>query len=316
MWKDLFDKGKCMVGLHQGDWSFPNEKDCTLIRICTRCAKESRKVEHNLGEWTYMSDGDCDQQQTCLRCELATHREVHQWQEPIRKSEDHCEQVAVCSRCNAEQEAPASHLWSEWKYVSPEACGQTQTCERCGSQSAKRTEHLWGEWHHSEQHGGAVHVCRRCGELALSTQSQMLAIVSSFRNSQASAPRELAAPASNPDAVSAATADGGHAPSANPKGERDPRLVAHWRFTDATPFGTTDYHRVLQANGGFVDSSHYCGQIGESRTGPEPGKWRTGNQTLYLSYSDGRSLTFEYHLENDTLFFPGAKFQRLWERVG
>jgi len=37
----------------------------------------------------------------------------------------------------------------------------------------QRTEHLWGEWQHSEVHGGAVRVCRRCGELTLPEQPQV-----------------------------------------------------------------------------------------------------------------------------------------------
>jgi hypothetical protein len=428
MLKNLLDKGKCFVGIHEGEWSFIKDKDCTRLRICSRCATESRKVEHNLGEWDYVRDGHCEQQQTCSRCDLATQREVHVWQEPERRSEESCEQVIVCSRCNAEKEGPQSHLWGDWAYVTPDACGQIQTCERCNASGAKRTEHLWGEWHHSEQHGGAVHVCRRCGEFARSTQAQILSIISSLSNKQAPVPRQIAGPESNrelnvtDDPESAArhaqletmnaaiteqfekvraqmnaldagplsqseaaakeelaeqfeqlkmqmntlnakraalpttkpetkkrtkeeidfeklklelnrfnemekalagimkqvanslpSAEAG-TQGASSQAELDARLVGHWRFTE-TSFGATDYHRVLQTDGSFADSSHSVSQFGESRTGPEPGEWRTRNKVLYLNYSDGRSLTLEYQLDRDTLFFPGARVQRLWQRV-
>ncbi|MCA1568266.1 MAG: hypothetical protein LC803_22000 [Acidobacteria bacterium] len=207
MLKELFDKGKCLVGIHQGDWSFVKEKDCTRIRICVKCATESRKVEHNLGEWAYLNDGACDQQQTCSRCDLVEHREVHEWQEPQRRSDDTCEQVIVCGRCQAEKEAASSHLWGEWEYVKPDACGQIQTCKRCGSPGAKRTEHVWGEWHHSEKHGGEVHVCSRCDELAVSTATQILKIISALISQQSTAPqstapRQIAAPAAQGETAS------------------------------------------------------------------------------------------------------------------
>lgn len=68
--------------------------------------------------------------------------------------------------------------------------------------------------------------------------------------------------------------------------------------------------------GGFVDYSHTCGSFGESWSEREVGQWRTDRKILYLEYMDGSERTYEYHLENDTLFFPGAQHQRLWERVG
>lgn len=428
MLKELFDKGKCLVGIHQGEWSFVKEKDCTRMRICVRCATESRKVEHNLGEWAYANDGACDQQQTCSRCDLVEQRELHEWQEPQRRSDDTCEQVIVCGRCKAEREAAPSHLWGEWEYVKPDACGQIQTCERCDSPGAKRTEHLWGEWHHSEKHGGEVHVCSRCGELAVSTATQILKIISALTSQPSTAPRQIAAPAAQeataseesgsleaqvrghmdaltaqfenlqaqmnaldrdaaplshdqammkaalaeqleiiklqmnqlqsqlaalpskmPDAKKSDRAQqmqferlrlelqkmadmekamagvvqdmAKHAGVASAKStqradasvERDPRLIGSWQCYVSDPFGGTDYNRVLKADGGFVDSSL---QSNGRRSGPDAGEWRTGNQTLYLNYADGRSKQVKYQLDgNTTLFFPEAQVQRLWERV-
>jgi hypothetical protein len=103
--------------------------------------------------------------------------------------------------------------------------------------------------------------------------------------------------------------------------ERDQRLVGHWRFTDAMSSGggfsqATDYHRVLEADGSFVDRSHTAGSFGENWSDPEFGRWRTNAQVLQLDYSDGSERTLKYHLEGDTLFFPSAQHQRLWQRVG
>jgi len=174
MWKNLLNKGKCLVGLHQGEWTFPRDHDCTTVRVCTQCGVENQKIEHTWSGWDYVAELRCDQQRSCSRCQGTEPRVVHLWQDPVWRFPDRCDRMQMCSRCNAEKDAPAKHTWAEWEYLSPNNCTQAQRCERCGSMSnQQRTEHLWGEWQHSEVHGGAVRVCRRCGELTLPEQPQV-----------------------------------------------------------------------------------------------------------------------------------------------
>jgi hypothetical protein len=274
--------------------------------------------------------------------------------------------VKICSRCRGEQEASPSHAWGEWQYISDDSCSQAQVCERCAvAGGKKRTEHLWGEWQHSELHGGAVRVCRRCGELTVSKQAKKMArsaaaspqtaVSQSAPQSRPAADNESAAEASEmmfgalePKMMGAtanvqgrlteqvreqSSSDGGNADPAPSlmepadsiadqyEVERDERLIGHWRFTDAMSSGggfsqATDYHRVLGTDGVFFDRSHTCGSFGESWSDPEYGRWRADHRTLYLEYNDGSERTYAYHLEDNKLFFPGARMQRLWERVG
>jgi hypothetical protein len=235
---------------------------------------------------------------------------------------------------------------------------------RCGSAgNQRRTEYLWREWQHSEHHGGAVRVCRRCGELTLPKQPQVATIIISAAAAQA--PPASATHSSASDAeraqmlerlkpkmgqlgemlnalggvverlhsqtreqIAAAGAEeasqamrGCSSDTDSQRIERDARLIGHWRFTDAMSSSggfsqATDYHRVLEADGDFVDRRHTCGSFGEGWSDPESGRWRTESRTLYLQYDGGSNNVFEYHLENDMLFFPRARHQRLWERVG
>jgi len=369
MLKDLLEKGKCLIGLHHGDWTFLKENNCTSVRVCVRCGTQSRKTEHSWSSWNHTKEQDCCQERCCQRCRCVENRVVHQWQQPTFKEVDRCEMVQICARCGVEQAAYVSHTWTQWEYVSEDDCSQTQICERCGDRGGeKRIEHNWGEWQHSEQYGGAVRVCKRCGELTLPregrnsvheaavppiTNTPVAHHVDEFIGSSADKVKsqmlELLKPKMNqlsemmnvmenilghmegqtaqqfsevgdnsrssPPALSVDGSSGFH-----DQAERDVRLVGQWRFTDARSSGgvsqATDYFRLLGSDGGFIDRSHSCGSFGESWSDPEYGRWATSNKTLYLYYNDGNERTYSYYLEDNTLFFPEAGFQRLWERIG
>jgi hypothetical protein len=164
--KDLFNKGKCLVGLHQGEWRAPSPIGCTFIRVCERCGAEHQKVEHLWGEWDFVADGACDQSRSCGRCRNQEERVSHAWAEPEYTAEGRCERRQVCERCRAEQPSPPAHVMNQWRYTAADECTQLEHCSRCRSPgTTRRVEHHWGDWQHSNAHNGPVRVCRRCGEL-------------------------------------------------------------------------------------------------------------------------------------------------------
>ena len=77
--KDLFDKGKCLVGLHQGDWTFDAADRCSKTRLCTICGAASTRVEHHWSEWTYESIDNCELTRACERCRDLERRTEHAW---------------------------------------------------------------------------------------------------------------------------------------------------------------------------------------------------------------------------------------------
>ena len=164
--KDLLNKGKCLVGLHQGEWSASSQNGCTFTRVCERCGTENQKVEHPWGEWDFVADGACDQVRSCGRCRSQEQRVSHAWAEPRYATEGSCERHQVCERCRAEQPAPLAHVMDEWRYTAEDVCTQQDHCTRCQAPGTqRRVEHTWGDWQHSNAHNGPVRVCRRCGEL-------------------------------------------------------------------------------------------------------------------------------------------------------
>jgi hypothetical protein len=101
----------------------------------------------------------------------------------------------------------------------------------------------------------------------------------------------------------------------------DDRLVGHWKSTIETATSgdvneVTELHRVLDARGGFVTRSSTAGKDGERHTGPDYGEWRADGEALYLYYNSGKNSLYRYYLKDeDTLFFPDASGQGLWERI-
>ena len=169
--KDLINKGKCLIGFHQGEWCAESPTSCTFTRVCERCGVENSKVEHTWTEWSFSADVSCQQSRTCNRCGLQEERLYHTWAEAIYKTKATCEQEQVCARCREARPAPVRHVMDRWRYIEADGCTQVQQCSRCQTDSVKhRVEHSWGDWQHSNTHNGPVRVCRRCGEMQLQEQ--------------------------------------------------------------------------------------------------------------------------------------------------
>jgi hypothetical protein len=130
--KRWLDAGRCLVGVHQGEWVQVSPVQCELVQTCLVCGTESRRVDHAWRDWTSVPDDPCAEARSCARCGEHEHREEHQ---------------------------PGS-----WTYEREGDCRQVQACERCGRQyEATRVEHAWGDWTYSETHRSPVRRCDRCG---------------------------------------------------------------------------------------------------------------------------------------------------------
>jgi curved DNA-binding protein CbpA len=131
--KNLFNKGRCLVGAHKGQWLYDKPKQCTQIRICELCNTISTRTEHDWTEWQYQSDDNC-------RC---------------RRS---------CSRCS-EVDYDTQHNWTHWGYLGENDCTQVQVCDRCHEKSKHtRVVHDWSEWKYSNYDHTLIRTCRRCHE--------------------------------------------------------------------------------------------------------------------------------------------------------
>jgi hypothetical protein len=174
--KDLLNKGKCLIGLHEGEWKSASPTECSFTRTCTRCGAEQQKVEHVWAEWVFVNESSCDQTRNCRRCKIEEQRLVHTWGAAAYKGEDSCEQVQTCARCHAVQSAPSKHVMNQWRYLSAEACTQIEQCSRCNADGIKqRVEHQWGEWQFNPETNQPVRVCVRCGELQVKSTPEAAA---------------------------------------------------------------------------------------------------------------------------------------------
>jgi hypothetical protein len=174
--KDLLNKGKCLIGLHEGKWKSASSTECSFTRTCTRCGAEQQKVEHLWQEWAFVRETSCEQTRTCQRCRIEEQQIVHAWGAPTYKGEESCEQVQTCTRCHAVQVAPAKHVMNQWRYLGADACAQVEQCSRCNGDGIKRrVEHQWGDWQFNAETNQPVRVCQRCGELQMKSMPETAA---------------------------------------------------------------------------------------------------------------------------------------------
>lgn len=166
MLKQLFDKGKCALGFHSGDWRYVNDRQCEQVQVCSRCQNESRQLVHSWQTWEYPASGTCDMARRCARCNQEESKTEHVWTAPVYESTASCAQVRSCSRCGQTSSAGIAHLWNSWIYEAQGQCSQISACSRCGATGTqKRLSHDWGEWYQSKFYAAPVRVCRRCGEM-------------------------------------------------------------------------------------------------------------------------------------------------------
>ena len=173
MLKDLFDKGKCALGFHIGEWRYLQGGSCQQTRLCSRCKAASQQLVHAWQSWDYESSDACRMARRCGRCAESETKVEHVWTSPIYTSEQSCAQVRPCSRCTETLPAGNSHVWQSWSYDAADNCTQVVTCSRCGETGTEsRTVHDWGSWHSSRFYETPVRVCRRCAEMVFKSDHE------------------------------------------------------------------------------------------------------------------------------------------------
>ena len=90
--KDWLDTGKCLLGLHQGDWRLEAPGRCVLVQTCERCGAVNQREEHSWLDWHYAAEHRCDLSRSCSRCAESENRFEHQWGAWIYREDDSCEQ--------------------------------------------------------------------------------------------------------------------------------------------------------------------------------------------------------------------------------
>lgn len=310
--RDLLDKGKCLVGLHAGEWVAPSATSCHFTRRCVRCNAEHAKVEHQWSAWGFIAADSCDQHRTCPRCSEVEVRVTHAFAAPAYVRDGACEQRATCARCAATQDAPPQHVMERWRDTTDDECTQVEQCSRCDADGSRtRTEHRWAEWQHSNAQDGAVRVCRRCGELQVKPRVAPVAGLAEVPEITDAAIADLlaragAAPASAPSAQATAVSV-------------DARLVGQWRHTD-TMSGSgfsfvTDTHIALDDEGRMARWTHSASSLGEQTSQPRYGRWSTSGGVIRYRYDDGEEGQLRYEVHPRELFFPDGGVQKYWERT-
>lgn len=133
--------GLCRLGLHQGQWAFVAQGNCTQGRECGRCGSVHVRTKHQR-EWRYTSQSTCEQERTCRCNALSSYRTKHQ-PEWWYVSDGRCEQVRSCTRCEAVSGGGiAPHVWSaSWEVEHSWWDKEAHRCLRCG---------VVEEWHVSD----------------------------------------------------------------------------------------------------------------------------------------------------------------------
>jgi hypothetical protein len=166
MLKDLFDKGKCAIGFHAGDWRHPREGQCLQVRVCPRCKTESQQLVHSWQPWQYLAAEACQLARRCGRCGDQETKIEHVWGTPVYQADGACAVIRPCSRCGETTLAGTTHVWESWAYDGAENCSQTVRCSRCDEAgTGKRVAHNWGPWQDSSFYRARVRVCRHCAEM-------------------------------------------------------------------------------------------------------------------------------------------------------
>ena len=325
--KDLLNKGKCLIGLHEGEWKSVSPTECSFTRICMRCGAKQQKVEHVWADWVFVNESSCDQTRTCGRCKIEEQRVVHAWAAPTYNGEESCEQVQACARCRAVQAAPIKHVMNRWRYLGAEACMQIEQCSRCNADGIKqRAEHQWGDWQFNPETNQPVRVCARCGELQVKSTPEAAAPRATPPGAMAdsaerTANKPLVPPTVSDDEVAdlVARAGAAEAPAAQSRLQHDHRLVGHWRHTEPMSSGgfsrVTDTHLVLDEQGRFARWSHSASSFGETQTEPLEGTWQCREGTLVLTYGNGNESVLLYEVHAQDLLFPNGGYQKYWQRV-
>jgi hypothetical protein len=129
--KNLFNKARCVVGAHKGQWIYDKSDECTEVRRCELCQELSARTAHDWAEWRFQSNHSCDCVRNCERCGEIDYDTQHNWVHWEYLGATDCTQVQICLRCHAKSEhTRVAHDWSEWSYSEFDR-QQSRVCRRC-----------------------------------------------------------------------------------------------------------------------------------------------------------------------------------------
>ena len=100
----------CRLGMHDGQWAYVAEGNCTQGRECERCGSVHARFRHRL-EWRYRRERTCRQVRTCQQCDAVVgQRTDHQsWSETyVDQQSGRFREVNRCLRCGVVEELPVS----------------------------------------------------------------------------------------------------------------------------------------------------------------------------------------------------------------
>ena len=88
----------CRFGMHEGQWAYVAEGNCTQGRECGRCGVIQVRTKHQR-EWQYVGEHTCKEIRTCRRCNATNgERTIHEkWSESWDVGGD--ESAHRCLRC-------------------------------------------------------------------------------------------------------------------------------------------------------------------------------------------------------------------------
>jgi DNA-directed RNA polymerase subunit RPC12/RpoP len=138
--QNIWNKGRCAIGAHKGEWVFDQPEQCTAVRVCELCGAVSTRTEHGWGEWRFLAPASCKRSRTCKRCGSVDYEIQHNWAHWEYLSPHDCTKVQVCSRCKQQgEETKVVHEWDDWKQNDVERT-YTRRCRRCHEEMSRPME--------------------------------------------------------------------------------------------------------------------------------------------------------------------------------
>jgi hypothetical protein len=279
MLNNLFGLAGCASGVHQGEWQHAPDGGCLLVQVCPLCGAASQRIEHTWGNWEYVPLFEA-QARACLRCNDLSFDLPGEADLPTLSQIDQA--VGACIQ-TADLDALQSALEENQAVLfTPVLEMYFRYCRTEYSGNAEALGAL-------EQIQAVLQACQENG---------ITETVGSLRQG-ASQTSDMQVPVSQD------------------VGPMDISLVGRWRNTEAMSSGgfsmATDTYLVLDAAGRFSWSSHSVNAFGESKEGPEYGRWSAQDGVLELRFDSGERMSRQYTVSQNFLLLPQEGRYRHWE---
>jgi hypothetical protein len=279
MLNNLFGLAGCASGVHPGEWQYMPEGGCLQVQICPLCGAVSQRVEHAWGLWEYVPLFEA-QARLCLRCNDLSFDLPGEANLPTLNQIDQA--VGACIQTADLDTLQAVLQENEAVLFTPALDLYIRYCRQAYSDHAEALEAL-------EQIQAVLQACQEYG------------IPEAIDRLRQGANQTPEAPAPVPHGAGAV----------------DDSLVGRWRNTEAMSSGgfsmATDTYLVLDQSGQFSWSSHSVNAFGESKEGPEYGRWSAQGGVLDLQFASGERMSRQYTVSQNFLLLPQEGRYRHWE---